>query len=187
MKQPPDELHRAAFLVKGAADALMNGNLAAAEELILQADIPEIYEHLQCLWGRTDPEIHMYREILDAPPRVREIKERMPAKAQKKMIYERDGWHCRFCASRVIVPEALEILRKSLASVRWGSRDIDKNSAFLALKAVVDHVLPHSRGGDNSLSNLVTTCRPCNYARSYWTLDEVGLSDPRGRPPLPHP
>jgi hypothetical protein len=43
-------------------------------------------------------------------------------------------------------------------------------------------VLPHSRGGDNSIDNVVVTCAPCNYGRMQWTLDEVGLIDPRKVP-----
>ena len=46
-----------------------------------------------------------------------------------------------------------------------------------------DHVLPHARGGDNSLENVVPTCAGCNYGRASMTLEEVGLLDPRTRPP----
>ncbi len=44
-----------------------------------------------------------------------------------------------------------------------------------------DHLLPHSRGGDNSLSNVVATCAGCNYGRMDYTLEELGLIDPRSR------
>jgi 5-methylcytosine-specific restriction endonuclease McrA len=42
-----------------------------------------------------------------------------------------------------------------------------------------DHVVPHSRGGDNSLENVIVTCAPCNFGRMERTLEEVGLIDPR--------
>ena len=42
-----------------------------------------------------------------------------------------------------------------------------------------DHVLPHSRGGDNSLENVIVTCAPCSFGRMERTLEEVGLIDPR--------
>jgi 5-methylcytosine-specific restriction endonuclease McrA len=42
-----------------------------------------------------------------------------------------------------------------------------------------DHLLPHSRGGGNDIENVVVTCAPCNYGRWHWTLEEVGLIDPR--------
>ncbi|WP_370245679.1 HNH endonuclease [Acidipila sp. EB88] len=47
--------------------------------------------------------------------------------------------------------------------------------------AQYDHVLPHARGGDTSLDNLLLTCAPCNFGRMNSTLDEVGIQDPRLR------
>lgn len=47
-----------------------------------------------------------------------------------------------------------------------------------------DHLLPHARGGDNNLDNIVITCAPCNFGRMNWTLEEVGLIDPRTRQPV---
>ena len=41
-----------------------------------------------------------------------------------------------------------------------------------------DHLLPHSRGGNNDLENLVITCAPCNFARMQFTLTEVGIENP---------
>lgn len=35
-----------------------------------------------------------------------------------------------------------------------------------------DHVLPISRGGQNSLDNLVTACRPCNSSKGDKTPEE---------------
>ena len=45
-----------------------------------------------------------------------------------------------------------------------------------------DHILPHARGGDNSIENMVITCAPCNFGRMKYTLAEMGLADPRMRP-----
>ena len=41
-----------------------------------------------------------------------------------------------------------------------------------------DHLLPHSRGGNNDLNNLVITCAPCNFGRMEYTLAEVGIKNP---------
>jgi hypothetical protein len=64
----------------------------------------------------------------------------------------------------------------------WGRTNPTQHAAFQGLWMQFDHVLPHSRGGDNSLENVVITCAPCNYGRMHWTLDEVGLVDPRKMP-----
>ena len=62
---------------------------------------------------------------------------------------------------------------------RWGTRNADKHSALAALSASLDHVVPHSRGGSNEESNLVTACNACQFGRGQWTLEEVGFIDPR--------
>ena len=46
----------------------------------------------------------------------------------------------------------------------------------------MDHVVPHSAGGTNDPENLVTACWSCQFRRGAWSLEEVGLFDPRDRP-----
>jgi hypothetical protein len=58
------------------------------------------------------------------------------------------------------------------------------HGAFFALTASVDHVLPHSAGGSNEAQNLVTACWPCQFGRGAYTIEELGLSDPRLRSPV---
>ena len=36
----------------------------------------------------------------------------------------------------------------------------------------LDHILPKSRGGDNSLENCGLTCKPANQAKTNLTLEE---------------
>ncbi len=67
--------------------------------------------------------------------------------------------------------------------IRWGARSNERHAAFFALSASVDHLVPHARGGDGSLGNLVTACQSCNLGRGGWLIEEVGLIDPRTRPP----
>lgn len=182
---PPQEVYQAVELLDTAADLILAGEHGKAAALITEADKIEVYTFVCRIWGPTDVNIHRYRAVPGAPPKLKTTKERMPAARVKQDIHLRDGWQCRFCGIRVIWPAALTVIRKMFPDVvRWGSRDAEIHSAFLALKAVVDHILPHSRGGDNDPYNLVTTCGPCNYGRSYWTLEEVGLADPRLRPPV---
>ncbi|MEL0166487.1 MAG: HNH endonuclease [Pseudomonadaceae bacterium] len=50
--------------------------------------------------------------------------------------------------------------------------------------AQYDHVVPHSHGGANDLDNLVVTCAACNFGKMEYTLDELGLIDPRTIPPI---
>ena len=39
----------------------------------------------------------------------------------------------------------------------------------------VDHVLPKSRGGKTSWTNVVVACKPCNLKKGNRTLSEVGM------------
>jgi hypothetical protein len=110
---------------------------------------------------------------------------RMPTPEEKRALHERDGYHCRFCSIPVI---RKEIRRRMIAvypeEAVWGRKNAEQHAALQAMWAQYDHILPHSRGGTNDLSNMVVTCAPCNFGRMEFTLEEVGLADPREREPV---
>ena len=60
-------------------------------------------------------------------------------------VYLRDNWTCQYCGDR-------------------------KNTKELTF----DHVVPRSQGGKTSWTNIVTSCRPCNVAKSDQTPEQVG-------------
>jgi 5-methylcytosine-specific restriction endonuclease McrA len=47
------------------------------------------------------------------------------------------------------------------------------------LPLTIDHMIPRSRGGDDSWENLVTACRPCNSIKGDRTPHEAGMSLPQ--------
>nr|WP_255527271.1 HNH endonuclease [Trichocoleus sp. FACHB-46] len=109
----------------------------------------------------------------------------MPTAAQKHFLHQRDGYHCRFCGVPVIRGEVRDRLRKFYPdALPWGKTNPEQHSAFQALWLQYDHLLPHARGGNNDLENVVITCAPCNFGRGSYTLEEVGLADPRLREPV---
>lgn len=69
-------------------------------------------------------------------------KARIPTNLRKSVI-ERDGYYCVYC-------------------------DEDLSNAEIHL----DHVIPESRGGATTYSNLQVTCRKCNLAKGVLTEDE---------------
>lgn len=69
-------------------------------------------------------------------------------------------------------------------AVPWGRKNSEQHAAFQAMWMQYDHVLPHAKGGTNDLSNVVISCAPCNFGRMEFTLEEVGVEDPRLREPV---
>jgi hypothetical protein len=107
----------------------------------------------------------------------------MPTRADKEHLILRYGYRCAFCG----IPLIHERIRARAAkaypvAVPWGRTNISQHAAFQAMWLQFDHVLPHARGGDNSLGNVVVTCAPCNFGRMNYTLEELDLADPRTRP-----
>jgi 5-methylcytosine-specific restriction endonuclease McrA len=75
------------------------------------------------------------------------VRRRREASGMKRLrIYMRDKFRCQYCGEK-------------------------KNPAELTL----DHILPRSRGGDNSPLNVVTACIPCNNRKSNRTPDEARM------------
>lgn len=181
------EIDVATDLIDAAANEFVKENREQAEELIAEADLPEICEFVQRIIGPNDHEIHRPREVPDAPEAaVHRAKERMPSTRIERMVFERDGWRCRFCGIRIVAKQAIKVLDRVFPNVvRWSqTRDAGKHCAFRALCCSLDHLVPHSRGGDNALDNLVAACSPCQFGRNQWTIEEVGISDPRLRQPV---
>jgi len=83
--------------------------------------------------------------------------------------------------SLLLILSLLEIIRNtrdrivgssSWSTIRWEVLKRDKfrcvycgAKASDGIKLEVDHVIPRSAGGENSLSNLVTACERCNRAK----------------------
>ncbi|MCG8043042.1 MAG: HNH endonuclease [Candidatus Thiodiazotropha endolucinida] len=109
----------------------------------------------------------------------------MPNDAEKKQLHERDGYHCRFCGVPVIRKEVRSAIKKLYPNaLQWERKNIEQHAAFQAMWLQYDHVLPHARGGNNDLENVVITCAPCNFGRMDYLMEEVGISDPREREPV---
>jgi hypothetical protein len=64
-------------------------------------------------------------------------------------IFERDGWRCWYCGG-----------------------ELPRGGAAFDKAGTLDHLLPLTRGGDNSEANLVAACRPCNSQKGAKTVEE---------------
>jgi len=66
-------------------------------------------------------------------------------------LFARDEYRCQYCGRH----------RRELKSRQFLTRD---------------HVLPISRGGENTWTNVVTACSGCNHRKADRTPDEAGLA-----------
>ena len=105
--------------------------------------------------------------------------------AQALSVFVRDGFIDRYSGARLILPPVLHIIHVSCPNVfphhpAW--RTDATHPAFNDLAATIDHVVPITRGGADNDSNWVTTSMVRNFAKSNFSLDELGwVLHPPGR------
>lgn len=185
LRNPISELELAATLLDAATESALSGDLVQAGNLLAKADFPEIIDYAKSMVGKMSKEIHRQtRRPATLPPSERDPA-RMPARAEQRRIFSRDGWRCRFCEAKVISRGARAVFARLFPiEAHWTSIEFQRHSALYAMASSLDHVIPHSRGGKNQESNFVTACYCCQFGRGEWTLEEVELSDPREREPV---
>ncbi len=188
MREPIAEIFEASHLLDEAAEAHLKGSFSTAEARIQDANIPAIRAWTESLWGSKVANLDQwkyrrFRMIEDAPaylPKLQRIPIRMPSELERKNVLERYGWNCVFCGIPLIGERVRKAFRHTYPDAfPWGRTNSTQHAAFQCMWLQFDHVLPHSRGGGNTIDNIVVTCAPCNYARWHCTLEEVGLIDPR--------
>jgi hypothetical protein len=185
-REPVPEILKAASLLSDAVSAHLSGDRRAATKLFGAADMPVIREWTESILGKHQPDILRVRPVADAPPilpKEQRVPVRMPSRQDQAALIERFGRHCAFCGIPLIRKQVrIRAVKLYPEAVTWGRTNSTQHAAFQAMWLQFDHVLPHARGGDNSIENCVITCAPCNFGRMSRTLAEVGLIDPRSRP-----
>jgi len=191
LRESIDEIEIAAGYLNEAVSAHIYNQFELAKELINRANMPPIRAAIrgwtESLWGQSSQYVQ-YRFVAGSPPVLGTAQReplRMPTSVEKRLLHERDGYRCRFCGIPVIRREVRDRFRKLYPDViPWGKTNKEQHAAFQAMWAQYDHILPHARGGNNDLNNIVVSCAPCNFGRMSYILEEVGLMDPRNREPI---
>lgn len=183
---PIPDIEKAANFLDAAVSAHLEGHRELASDLIQRANMRSIWEWTESIWGKKSPHIQHHTVASPLPILTKEqrVKPRMPNAAEKKQIHDRDGFYCRFCEMPVIRREIRERIRTAYPdALAWGRTNDSQHAAFQAMWAQYDHLVPHARGGNNDLANVILTCSACNFGRKNYTLDEVAIADPRLRTP----
>lgn len=94
-------------------------------------------------------------------------------------LFIRDGFIDRYTGERLIFPPVLRVLFSALPAEfpyhpNWKT-DLTHPS-YWEIGASVDHLIPVTRGGADDESNWMTTSMARNFAKSNWTLKELGWS-----------
>ncbi len=182
--EPLPEAHLAADLLHDAAVAVSRGDIDLARSKLTEADFASLHEFTSRLMGAWDVDTHGGPKPKILENDVVNLGARAPSKSAARAIYARDGFRCRYCGCRIIVPEAIPWFQRHVpGGLSWGPRNRDQHSAVFTLKGVLDHVTPFRHGGQSDELNLVVSCQPCNYGKWRYTLDQIRLSDPRDREP----
>ncbi len=96
---------------------------------------------------------------------------------------------CRYCGLRVVPKSVFRAFAKAVGpeSFPLGKTNRSRHGLYLEFCAVTDHVVSHNLGGRTNMDNLVTACWSCNYGKAGWTVEVIGIDDPRVRQPEPSP
>jgi 5-methylcytosine-specific restriction endonuclease McrA len=104
----------------------------------------------------------------------------------EKEVFARDNFHCRYCGLRIISKEVFASFSHIVGAENFSiqRKNSIRNGLTLGLRGVADHVEPYASGGETEIDNLVTSCYSCNFGKAGYTLEQLGIEDPRNRKPI---
>jgi hypothetical protein len=96
-------------------------------------------------------------------------------------LFARDKFRCRYCSCEVLPKKEFRKVNLVLGpdALPMGNSNATRSGFYVMFVATLDHVLPLSLGGRTDETNLVTCCWSCNYGKANFTVEQLGLKDPR--------
>lgn len=119
-------------------------------------------------------------------PVTKRVDSQVISMALTREVAVRDHYACRYCGQPLMPRNVFVKLRNQVGQEVFplGRGNYGRHGARLIFGLTIDHVQPHSQGGQTDLGNLVSSCWPCNFGKGDYSVDEIGLDDPRGREPV---
>lgn len=181
---PPDWVDPQLTIFEKAVDLAAVGDATGARSQLEQVESRKLQEwfieHGQmsgtvrdAYFNRVVPAVPIAdRDLLRSPQRF------------AKAVFARDGYRCRYCGVRLVPAEVLKGFGRAVGSDTFATAgtNLQRHGVALAFRAIADHVTPWTRGGRTDMENLVSACWSCNYGKADFTVDQIGLEDPRSRP-----
>jgi 5-methylcytosine-specific restriction endonuclease McrA len=75
-------------------------------------------------------------------------------RSRNTFVYEYWEWKCAYCGVEITAGDANKVTDKT---------------------ATIDHIVPISMGGENTLENIVACCRKCNFVKDNDHPDDAFL------------
>jgi len=179
--QPPAWVDNEILLFEKAYRLALENNIQESIELlktIRNTELQNWYiEHGQ-VSGRFRKKILQIN--IEKPKDIKLDELRSPDK-YKKEVFKRDNYTCQYCGGKVIPKEIFTQYEKLVGrnNFRATGTNRERHGIVLMSRANADHIIPWAHGGKTNTDNLITSCWSCNYGKSGFTLEEIGLAEPR--------
>ena len=184
----PSFFHDALNSFKDAVIYLVDGNYQESLRSLAESNADSVgsffIEHGQQsayfrVQNRVDVDTanRLAKEINESPRLIPKIEEK---------VFIRDSYRCRYCGIQIIAKEVFKEFSRIVGSEIFSVQreNSKRNGLTLGLRGVADHVAPYASGGATELDNLVTSCYSCNFGKAGYTLEQLGIEDPRLRIPI---
>ena len=170
-----------------AVDLFINGQKSSSIEKLLSIRNDELKE-----WSIEHGQMsgmHRMNHLQKDQPIAIDSSLRDPLRSPKKfekLVFERDGYRCRYCGVKLVSNQFFSKFIKSLDSnlFKKGPTNLDTHGIIHIFNPVADHVIPWNLGGETNPENLVSSCGPCNYGKAGYTIEQIGIHDPFSRKPI---
>lgn len=171
----------AALAVAEAVAAARSGDAAAVREVLVplnQVPLQDWFcDHAQHAYRFRaaqfcpDPVVPVAKPLRDRP---------YPVAVMERDVYLRDEGRCRYCGIPVQLRGDLRRVNGLAgdALFQMGSTNRTRAGAMIVARASADHVVPVTQGGRTVLRNLVTACWPCQFGKSSFKPEQLGLRSP---------
>ncbi len=180
MPTPPGAL-TAALAVTAAVAAARDGDAQAAAAALRPLDQTPLqdwfHDHAQNA-ARFRAQVFHPHPVVTVPAAHRDRP--YPVAAMEREVYRRDAGRCRYCGIPVHLARDLRRVHSLVGDALFAMGPTNRTRAggMIIARASADHVVPVTQGGRTMPDNLVIACWPCQFGKSSYTPEQLGMRSP---------